>query len=194
MLHPEKYAPEAGAGEVEHQQRTRMKLIWKFNLVLLGIFVLGFVVAGYISYRALQANAREEILQNARLHDGSGAVDAQLHRRAGQAAARYADAATSSCRRPCPRSPPPSSSTSCARSIPTTRTRKRRSTPPTCATARRTGRPTSSTCSAPRRRRPRSSASATRRPGARCTCRGRSRSRAPRASSATARSRPRRRR
>jgi protein-histidine pros-kinase len=44
-----------------------MKLIWKFNLVLLGIFVLGFAIAGYISYRALQANAREEILQNARL-------------------------------------------------------------------------------------------------------------------------------
>jgi len=44
-----------------------MKLIWKFNLVLLGIFVLGFLIAGYISYRALQSNAREEILQNARL-------------------------------------------------------------------------------------------------------------------------------
>ncbi len=44
-----------------------MKLIWKFNLVLLGIFALGFAVAGYISYRALQQNAREEILQNARL-------------------------------------------------------------------------------------------------------------------------------
>ena len=44
-----------------------MKLIWKFNLVLLGIFVLGFLIAGFISYRALQANAREEILQNARL-------------------------------------------------------------------------------------------------------------------------------
>ena len=44
-----------------------MKLIWKFNLVLLGIFVLGFLIAGYLSYRALQANAREEILQNARL-------------------------------------------------------------------------------------------------------------------------------
>jgi HAMP domain-containing protein len=44
-----------------------MKLIWKFNLVLLGIFVLGFLIAGYISYRALQQNAREEILQNARL-------------------------------------------------------------------------------------------------------------------------------
>jgi HAMP domain-containing protein len=44
-----------------------MKLIWKFNLVLLGIFVLGFLVAGYVSRSALQANAREEILQNARL-------------------------------------------------------------------------------------------------------------------------------
>ena len=44
-----------------------MKLIWKFNLVLLGIFVLGFAIAGYLSYRALQQNAREEILQNARL-------------------------------------------------------------------------------------------------------------------------------
>ncbi len=44
-----------------------MKLIWKFNLVLLGIFVLGFLIAGYVSHRALQANAREEILQNARL-------------------------------------------------------------------------------------------------------------------------------
>ena len=44
-----------------------MKLIWKFNLVLLGIFVLGFLIAGYVSWRALQANAREEILQNARL-------------------------------------------------------------------------------------------------------------------------------
>ena len=44
-----------------------MKLIWKFNLVLLGIFVLGFVIAGYVSYTALQKNARQEILQNARL-------------------------------------------------------------------------------------------------------------------------------
>jgi len=44
-----------------------MKLIWKFNLVLLGIFLLGFAIAGYVSYRELQANAREEIVQNARL-------------------------------------------------------------------------------------------------------------------------------
>ena len=44
-----------------------MRLIWKFNLVLLGIFVLGFTIAGFVSYRVLQANAREEIVQNARL-------------------------------------------------------------------------------------------------------------------------------
>ena len=44
-----------------------MKLIWKFNLLLLGIFLLGFAIAGFVSYRMLQANAREEIVQNARL-------------------------------------------------------------------------------------------------------------------------------
>jgi protein-histidine pros-kinase len=44
-----------------------VKLIWKFNLVLLGIFVIGFVIAGYVSWDALRKNAREEILQNARL-------------------------------------------------------------------------------------------------------------------------------
>ncbi len=44
-----------------------MKLIWKFNLVLLGVWVLGFAVAGFVTDEALQANAREETLQNARL-------------------------------------------------------------------------------------------------------------------------------
>ena len=44
-----------------------MKLMWKFNLVLLAIFVVGFVLTGFISYSVLQANAREEILDNARV-------------------------------------------------------------------------------------------------------------------------------
>ena len=44
-----------------------MKLIWKFNLVLLGIFLIGFAVAGYVSHTVLQKNAREEVLQHARL-------------------------------------------------------------------------------------------------------------------------------
>lgn len=44
-----------------------MKLVWKFNLVLLGIFVIGVGVAAAVSHRVLQANAREEIIQNARL-------------------------------------------------------------------------------------------------------------------------------
>jgi HAMP domain-containing protein len=44
-----------------------VKLIWKFNLALLAIFALGFVVASFVSYRVLQANAREEVLQQARI-------------------------------------------------------------------------------------------------------------------------------
>jgi HAMP domain-containing protein len=44
-----------------------MKLIWKFNLVLVGIFVLGLAITGYVSYNVLRANAREEVLQHARL-------------------------------------------------------------------------------------------------------------------------------
>ena len=45
----------------------RVKLVWKFNLVLLAIFVIGVGVAALVSHRVLQANAREEIVQNARL-------------------------------------------------------------------------------------------------------------------------------
>ncbi|TMH57543.1 MAG: DUF3365 domain-containing protein [Betaproteobacteria bacterium] len=44
-----------------------MKLMWKFNIVLLAVFVVGFVLTGFISYGVLQANAREEILDNARV-------------------------------------------------------------------------------------------------------------------------------
>ena len=44
-----------------------MKLVWKFNLVLLVIFLLGYVIAGFASHRVLQNNAREEIVQHARL-------------------------------------------------------------------------------------------------------------------------------
>jgi HAMP domain-containing protein len=44
-----------------------MKLMWKFNLVLLAVFIVGFILTGFISYSVLQANAREEILDNARV-------------------------------------------------------------------------------------------------------------------------------
>jgi HAMP domain-containing protein len=44
-----------------------VKLIWKFNVVLLAIFVVGFALIGTISYTVLQSNAREEILDNARV-------------------------------------------------------------------------------------------------------------------------------
>ena len=44
-----------------------MKLIVKFNLVFLAIFAIGLTVAAYISRDLLERNARDEVLQNARI-------------------------------------------------------------------------------------------------------------------------------
>ena len=44
-----------------------MKLMWKFNAALAAVFVIGLLVTGLVSYGVLQANAREEILDNARV-------------------------------------------------------------------------------------------------------------------------------
>ena len=44
-----------------------MKLLLKFNLVFLLVFALGLAATGYVSWRLLERNAREEIAQNARL-------------------------------------------------------------------------------------------------------------------------------
>jgi len=44
-----------------------MRLILKFNLVFVAIFLIGLSATGYISNQLLQQNAREETLQNARL-------------------------------------------------------------------------------------------------------------------------------
>jgi protein-histidine pros-kinase len=44
-----------------------MKLIVKFNLVFIVVFLVGLAAAGYVSRELLQKNAREEIVQSARL-------------------------------------------------------------------------------------------------------------------------------
>lgn len=44
-----------------------MKLIVKFNLVFVLVFLLGLAAAGYVSNQLLQKNARDEIVQIARL-------------------------------------------------------------------------------------------------------------------------------
>jgi protein-histidine pros-kinase len=44
-----------------------MRLIVKFNIVLLLVFAIGFAVVGYFSNRLLQRNAKQEILENARI-------------------------------------------------------------------------------------------------------------------------------
>ena len=43
-----------------------MKLLLKFNLVFVTLFVLGIAASGYISWQLLQKNAQEEIAENAR--------------------------------------------------------------------------------------------------------------------------------
>jgi HAMP domain-containing protein len=44
-----------------------MRLLLKFNLVFILIFMLGLAAAGYVSWTLLERNARDEITQNARL-------------------------------------------------------------------------------------------------------------------------------
>ena len=44
-----------------------MKLIIKFNLVFVGVFILGMLVTGGVSYKLLQDGAKDEVLQNARV-------------------------------------------------------------------------------------------------------------------------------
>ena len=44
-----------------------MGLRLKFNLVLVGVFVVGLVVSGVISWNLLQGNARDEVVRNADL-------------------------------------------------------------------------------------------------------------------------------
>lgn len=44
-----------------------MSLLVKFNLILILVFGLSLLPAGYVSYRLLQKNARNQVTQNARL-------------------------------------------------------------------------------------------------------------------------------
>jgi HAMP domain-containing protein len=44
-----------------------LKLLFKFNLVFILLFLVGIGASGYISWELLQRNAREEIAENARL-------------------------------------------------------------------------------------------------------------------------------
>jgi HAMP domain-containing protein len=43
----------------------QLKLLFKFNLVFIALFLLGIGASGYISWELLQRNAREEVAENA---------------------------------------------------------------------------------------------------------------------------------
>jgi protein-histidine pros-kinase len=44
-----------------------VKLIWKFNIAILAVAAVTFALAAVVSYTVLHANARDEVLQNARV-------------------------------------------------------------------------------------------------------------------------------
>ena len=44
-----------------------MKLLFKFNLIFLAVFGLGLLATGYTAREFLQTNARNQVLQQARL-------------------------------------------------------------------------------------------------------------------------------
>jgi FOG: HAMP domain len=44
-----------------------VKLIWKFNIAILAVAAVAFILAAVVSYTVLHANARDEVLQNARV-------------------------------------------------------------------------------------------------------------------------------
>ncbi|HEY5763373.1 MAG TPA: signal protein, partial [Rhodocyclaceae bacterium] len=44
-----------------------MGLRLKFNLVLLGVFLVGFAATGAVSYRLLRSNAEDEVLRAGQL-------------------------------------------------------------------------------------------------------------------------------
>lgn len=44
-----------------------MKLLWKFNIVFISVFVIGLVISAVVSRALLQRNAQDEVLDHARL-------------------------------------------------------------------------------------------------------------------------------
>lgn len=48
-----------------------MKLLWKFNLLLIIVFGTGIAIAGYIAHQFLEENAKQQVVQQARLMIGA---------------------------------------------------------------------------------------------------------------------------
>ena len=58
-----------------------MRLLLKFNLIFLVVFVAGVLGAGKVSYDLLQSNAKQEVLNHARLTMEKAVGGTRLHQR-----------------------------------------------------------------------------------------------------------------
>ncbi len=119
-----------------------MRLIVKFNIVFLAIFLVGLAIAAYVSLDLLRQNARDEVLQHARIM-----MESALATRGYTSKQVRPLLETQMKYQFLPQSVPAfaakSSSATCARNSPITTTRKRRSIQPIPATAPPTGKPMS---------------------------------------------------
>src|SRR5690349_20394313 len=59
--------PSLRVDSSENNAGKKLKLLVKFNLVFVLLFLIGIGASGYISWELLQKNAQEEVAENARL-------------------------------------------------------------------------------------------------------------------------------
>src|SRR5438034_9228166 len=117
-----------------------MRLIVKFNIVFLAIFLVGLAIAAYVSLDLLRQNARDEVLQHARIM-----MESALATRGYTSKQVRPLLETQMKYQFLPQSVPAflRSSLNCSRNLPITITRKQRSIQPIPATAPPTGKPMS---------------------------------------------------
>jgi hypothetical protein len=150
-----------------------MRLVVKFNLVLLVIFALGFAAAAAVSASLLERSAREDVLQDARLiMESALATRAYTINQVAPLLKKLGDAEF------LPQTVPAFAATEqfgpCTPSCRTSPTRRPPSIRRICGIAPPIGRSTSSIRSASRRSARKSSESERRRSGVRCTWAARS--------------------
>ena len=56
-----------------------MKLLLKFDLILVTLAALGLLVVAFVAHNFLQQNARSQVLQQAEAHDGERQLRPPLH-------------------------------------------------------------------------------------------------------------------
>ena len=104
-----------------------MRLLVKFNLILILVFGSGVVIAGFLSHRFLERSARSQVLEQARLMMGAaGGMRTYTSEQVGPLLNAHQERINGFLPSSCPPTRPRKSSPICALLIPTKATRKLR--------------------------------------------------------------------